>query len=148
MAVTYIPASNRSLISTFGNYYNRSSNAFSGIFGSSTYPLQSLSNMTVSYYQSSTYLIYCNIASSNSTKGSVSITYPWSETSSGTSTIGNNRQATEYYYGSISINANTNYPYTWNGWYTLPSSGTLISNQKSNNIGNGSYTGVWYAVWN
>jgi hypothetical protein len=146
MAQTQIPASNRGLISTFGNYYNRSSNSFSGIFGTATYPQRSLSNLNINYYGTSI-LLYVNAGSSNATKGSVSITYPWSETSSGTSLIGNNRQALLSTYGYIALQANTNYPYGFNGWYTLPVSGTLITTSQAPSVGNGSYTGVWYAVW-
>jgi len=146
MAQTSIPANNRGLISTFGQYYNRTSNSFSGIFGTATYPQRALSNLNIDYYGTST-LLYVNIGSSNATRGSVSITSPWSETSSGTELIGNDRQALSSVYGYIGITANTNYPYVWNGWYTLPSGGSLITTSQGTSVGVGSHSGVWYAVW-
>jgi hypothetical protein len=146
MAQTSIPANNRGLISTFGQYYNRSSNSFSGIFGTATYPQRALSNLNIDYYGTST-LLYVNIASSNATRGSVSITYPFSETSSGTSNIGNDRQVLASYYGYIGIQANTNYPYSFIGWYEYPFGGALISSSQYSSIGIGSYSGVWYALW-
>jgi hypothetical protein len=142
-----IPANNRGLISTFGQYYNRTSTSFSGIFGTATYPQRSLSNLNMNYYNSGAYLYWINIATSNSTKGSVSITSPWSETSSGTSTIGNNRQVYSGVYGNMSITCNVNYGYTFTGWYTLPSGGTLISTGLEQIIGpnNAAINTVWYA---
>jgi hypothetical protein len=147
MAQTQIPANNRGLISTFGQYYNRSSNSFSGIFGTATYPQRSLSNLNMGYFSSGTYMIYVNAASSNSTKGSIAITYPFSQSSSGTSIIGNDRQVHASTYGYIGLQAYTNYGYTWKGWYTLPSGGTFLSDYVGPSIGVGSYTGVWYAQW-
>ena len=142
-----IPASNRGLISTFGQYYNRSSNAFSGIFGTATYPNRGFSDMDISFYDSPYYLYWINIATSNSTKGSVSITNPWSETSSGTSTIGNNRQVYSGVYGSMGITCNLTYPYVFNGWYTAASGGTAIAYSLSENISpNHPYiNSTWYA---
>jgi hypothetical protein len=142
-----IPASNRGLISTFGQYYNRSSNTFSGILGTATYPQRSSSNLNISYYGSGSFLYWINIATSNSTKGSVSITSPWSETSSGTSTIGNNRQAFSGAFGTIAIQCNVNYGFTFNGWYTLPTGGTFIAPGNSQTIGPGHpyINSVWYA---
>jgi hypothetical protein len=142
-----IPANNRGLISTFGQYYNRSSNTFSGIFGTATYPQRALSDLNINYYSSGLYLFWINIATSNSTKGSVSITSPWSETSSGTSTIGNDRQVYSGVYGNISITCNVTYGYTFNGWYTLASGGTSIAPGLEQTIGpNHPYiNSVWYA---
>lgn len=144
-----VPSNNRGLISTFGQYYNRSSNSFSGILGTATYPQRSLSSLNINYYTVGSYVWYINIASSNATKGSVSITSPWSESSSGTSTIGNNRQAYSVVYQNIAITCFTNYGYTFKGWYTLPSGGTLITstNTLSVNINNPMIDTVWYAQW-
>jgi len=145
-----IPATNRGLISTFGQYYNRTSNSFSGILGTATYPNQPLSNTNLGYsaYGTGTgSLFWINIANSNATKGSVSITYPWSETASGTSTIGNNRQIVVGTYGYIGINCFTNYGYTFIGWYTLPTGGTLISSSSSVNIYPDGYTSYLSTVW-
>lgn len=146
MGRTAIPANNRGLISTFGQYYNRSSSSFSGIFGSATYPNRALSNLNMGYVGGG-YCFYLNIATSNSTAGSVSITYPWSETSSGTSLIGNNRQTLTYIHGYIAIMCNVSYGYTFKGWYTLPSGGTLITSTKTVNVyyNDAYYNNVWYA---
>ena len=146
MPLTTVPATNQGLISTYGQYYNRTSNSFSGILGSATYPNRSLSNLYLRYVTSG-YCLYLNIATSNSTKGSVSITYPWSETSSGTSTIGNNRQVLTSIYTYIGITCNLTYGYTFKGWYTLPSGGTQITTAQTFTVAyNNSYVNnVWYA---
>jgi len=142
-------ANNRGLISTFGQYTNRTSSSFSGIFGSATYPNRALSSLNINYYGGapSVYVYWVNIASSNSTKGSVSITYPWSETSSGTGLIGHNRQSFSGAYNYISIQCNVTYGYSFKGWYTLPSGGTLITCANSVNIypTDGYISTVWYA---
>lgn len=150
MGRTLIPANNRGLISTFGQYYGRTSSSFSGIFGTATYPNLALSNRNINYYGSGSYLFYLNLASSNSTKGSVSITYPWSETSSGTSLIGNNRQVFTGAYTSISIACNVVYGYSFKGWYTLPVGGTLITTSNAVNVSytHAYYNSVWYAQFN
>jgi hypothetical protein len=139
----------KSLIGTFGQYYNRSSNSFSGIFGSATYPNRALSNLNMNYVGGG-FCFYLNIATSNSTKGSVSITYPWTETSSGTSLIGHNRQSFSGAFGYINIQCNVTYPYTFKGWYTLPSGGTLITTSNSVNVyPTDTYIStVWYAQFN
>jgi hypothetical protein len=145
-------ANNRGLISTFGQYTNRTSSSFSGIFGTATYPNRALSNLNINYYggNPSVYVFWMNLASSNSTKGSVSITYPWSETSSGTSLIGHNRQSFSGAFGYINIQCNVTYPYTFKGWYTLPSGGTLITTSNSVNVyPTDTYIStVWYAQFN
>lgn len=134
----------RALIGTFGQYYNRTSNSFSGIFGSATYPNRALSNLNLAYVSTGV-CMFLNVATSNSTKGTVSITYPWSETSSGTSTIGNNRQVLTAIYSYINIQCNVAYGYTFNGWWTLPSGGSQISSSNNFSVTAGNYQGVWYA---
>ena len=149
MGRTAMSANNRGLISTFGQYYNRTSNSFSGIFGTATYPNRSLSSLNINYYGGSTsvYMYYLNVATSNSTAGSVTINYPWSETSSGTSTIGNNRQVFTGAYNYIGIQCNVSYGYSFKGWYTLPSSGTQITTQNVYNVNydHPYYNTVWFA---
>ena len=146
MGRTAIGSTNMALIGTFGQYYNRSSSSFSGIFGTATYPNRGLSSLNMNYTNSG-YCFYLNIATSNSSAGSVSITYPWSETSSGTSTIGNNRQVLTNIYGYIAITCNVSYGYSFKGWYTLPSGGTQITSGNSTNIysTDAYYNTVWYA---
>lgn len=150
MGNTLIPANNRGLISTFGQYYNRGGSSFSYIFGFSTYPQRSSSSLNINYYGSGNYLFYLNIGSSNPTKGSVSINYPWSETSITTSVIGNNRQVFTGVYNYIGIQCNVNYGYTFKGWYTLPSGGTLITTQNVSNVNYAHpyQNSVWYAQFN
>jgi hypothetical protein len=144
MGLTTISSTNQGLIGTYGQYYNRTSSSFSGIFGTATYPNRGLSSLNMRYV-SAGYCFYLNVATSNATKGTVSITYPWSETSSGTSTIGNNRQNLTQIYNYIDIRCNVNYGYTFTGWYTLPSSGTLITSQNIYGVTPTNYQGVWYA---
>jgi hypothetical protein len=148
MAQTFIPYNNRGLISTFGQYYSRTSNSVSGIFGTATLPNQALSNVSFNAYGYNGYLLYINIKSTNSTKGNVSITYPFSVTSTGTEFIGNDRQVSEAEYGSIEFQANTTYPYTFNGWYTEETGGTFLSSTSAQSYYDGVYTGLWYARWN
>jgi hypothetical protein len=147
MGYTDIPSTNQALIGTYGQFYNRSSSSFSGIFNFSTYPNRALSSLNMRYVVGGRCL-YLNIASSNPTKGSVSITYPWSETSITTSTIGNNRQVLTQIYGYMDIRCNVNYGYSFKGWYTLPSSGTLITTQNLYSVFTSDYQGVWYAQFN
>jgi hypothetical protein len=84
-----------------------------------TYPTQSFPNTAyVSTYSQAAgqYLFKIQIRSNNGSFGSVSITYPYSETSSGTSFIGNNRQVYNYTYPYITITATRVYPYTFQYW--------------------------------
>lgn len=147
MPKVFIPSNNRGLISTFGNYYNRSSTSFSGILGTATYPQRALSSLNINYYTVGSTVWYINIATSNPTKGTVSITSPWGETSSGTTTIGNNRQAWSGGVTNIFILCTVSYGYTFTGWYTLPSGGTLITstNALNVNVNNPMIDTVWYA---
>lgn len=144
MGLTTISSTNQGLIATYGQYYGRSSSSFSGIFNFSTYPNRALSNLNMRYV-SAGYCFYMNIATSNPTKGSVSITYPWSETSVTTSLIGYNRQVLTQIYNYIDVRCNVNYGYTFTGWYTLPSGGSLITTQNIYSITPSNYQGVWYA---
>lgn len=127
MGYQAITSTNRGLISTFGQYTNRSSNSFSGIMGTATYPQRSLSSLNVDYYVPGNPLIWFNIATNDPVKGYVRILYPWTEESSGTSLIGHNRQAYTGVYSYISITPVANYGYSFNGWWTLPSGGSVIS---------------------
>lgn len=147
MGRTLIPSTSRGLISTFGQYPNRSSSSFSGIFGTATYPQRSLSSLNIDYYTNGNYMFYINIATSNFTKGYARILYPWSEESTSTSLIGNNRQTYTGTYPYIAIACTVNYGYTFTGWYTLPSGGTQITSANSVNIysSDAYYNTVWYA---
>jgi len=59
------------------------------------------------------------IETSNATRGYVEVTAPWSETSSGTTPIGNTKQAFEAYSVNISFQAIANYPYAFAYWIEL-----------------------------
>jgi hypothetical protein len=92
-------------------------------------------------------MFYLNIATSNFTKGYARILYPWTEQSSGTGLIGNNRQTYTGTYPYIAIACTVNYGYTFNGWWTLPSGGTQITSANSVNVyyNDGYYNNTWYA---
>jgi hypothetical protein len=145
-----IPANNRGLISTFGQYSNRNSTSFSGILGTATYPQRSLSNLNIGNYGSGNFLFWLNIANSNASRGFVIITSPWVEQSSGTELIGNNRQVFTGTQPNISISCNVNYGFSFRGWFTLPSGGTLISSSPSNTVrfDHPNFNNVWYAQYN
>lgn len=146
-----IPTTNRGLISTFGQYYNRTSSSFSGIFGTATYPFRSLSNLNINYYGGGTnYMFYLNFASSDAVKGAVSSTYPFSSTASGTNVAGNDRQVFTGVYTYITITCSVTYGYTFKGWYTLPVGGTLITTTNTVNVSytDAYYNNVWYAQFN
>jgi hypothetical protein len=84
-----------------------------------TYPTQPFPNSANigDYAQAAgQWLFQIQIRSNNGSLGSVSITYPWSETSSGTSFIGGSRQAYSYTYPYITISATRVYPYTFQYW--------------------------------
>jgi hypothetical protein len=142
-----IPANNRGLISTFGQYSNRSSTSFSGILGTATFPNRSLSNLNIGNYGSGNFLFWLNIGVNNGENGRVSITSPWSETSSGTTLIGFNRQVFTGTIPSITITAIVNYGRSFSGWHTLPSGGTLITTQQTVNVrfDHPNFNNVWYA---
>jgi hypothetical protein len=150
MGRTLIPSTGRGLISTFGQYYSRTSNSFSGIFGTATYPFRSLSNLNINYYTAGNYMFYLNFASSDAVKGAVSSTYPFSGTASGTNVAGNDKQAYTGTYTYITITCSLNYPYTFKGWYTLPVGGTLITTSATVNVSytDTYYNNVWYAQFN
>jgi len=77
-----------------------------------------LSNFSMNYYNGvNTYLFNLAIQSSNGTRGYVEVIYPWYEASTGTTIIGNNKQAFEAYSGSIDIRATGIYPYSFSYWY-------------------------------
>ena len=147
MAQTVVPANNRGLISTFGNYYSRTSTSFNGILNTATLPNQD-DNSSMGFFSTGDVLLYINVKSTNATKGTVSITYPFSITSTGTEFIGNDQQVSEQTYGEISFQSNAIYPYTFNGWYDAETGGTLLDTNRFQAIFDGVYTGLWYARWN
>ena len=78
-------------------------------------------NLRLNHYQGfGGYLLYNTmIETSNATRGYVEVTAPWLESSSGTTPIGNTKQAFEQYSGNISFQAIANYPYAFDYWIEL-----------------------------
>jgi hypothetical protein len=71
------------------------------------------------------------IKSSNGSRGLVSVDSPWTQSSSGTTTIGTTRQAYEYYSGTIDIRATGIYPFVFNYWYESSSATYYYSSTLS-----------------
>jgi hypothetical protein len=74
----------------------------------------------IDYQGFSGYLLYnTTIETSNATRGYVEVTAPWSETSSGTTPIGNTKQAFEATSFNITFEAVANYPYAFDYWLEI-----------------------------
>lgn len=73
------------------------------------------------------------IKSSNGSRGYVEVIYPWNQSSTGTTTIGNTKQAYEYYGANIDINAVGIYPYTFSYWYESSSANFYYNSTLSFN---------------
>ena len=71
------------------------------------------------------------IKSSNGSRGFVSVTYPWSQSSTGTATIGNTKQAYEYYGATIDISATGIYPFNFSYWYESSSATAYYNSNLS-----------------
>jgi hypothetical protein len=66
------------------------------------------------------YFLYnTSIETSNATRGYVQVTAPWTQTSTGTTPIGNTKQAFEVNSVNITFEAVANYPYAFNYWIEL-----------------------------
>ena len=59
MGLTTVNSTNQGLIGTYGQYYNRGGSSFNYIFGFSTYPQRSSSNMILRYVTTG-YCMYLN----------------------------------------------------------------------------------------
>lgn len=154
MPLSYLPTTNLS-INAFYNYYDAPTthkgvgialNSFSGI----TYPNTGTHNNNMGYYASNSYMFYFKAVNTNGTKGTISITYPWSQSTNTTNGyVGGGKQAFIVAYPYITLSVSTNYGYTFRGWYTAASGGTYINATGVQNI---YYTDtyrdyVWYAQW-
>lgn len=110
-----------------------------------TYPTQTSPARVGLYAQAAgQFLFEIEIRSNNGSFGSVSITYPFSLTSSGTSYIGGDRQVYNYTYPYITISATRVYPRTFQYWQidgggiysysnplnVFPTDSVIINNQK------------------
>ena len=96
-----------------------------------TYPTQSQANANVGDYaqaadQSLAQLkIKCNFAG----RGTAAFTYPWSQSTTGTTYIGTDKQIYTYTYTYFTISATATYPYVFSAWINEVdgSSGTVFS---------------------
>lgn len=125
---------------------------FNTVFGSGSavsYPSYS-SNMKLSLYKGGT-LFYLKVVNTNGTKGTVSITYPWSQSTNVTNGyVGGSKQCLVSIYSYITISVSVNYGYSFKGWYTAATGGTLINSTQNQQV---PYTHayrdfVWYAQYN
>jgi hypothetical protein len=96
-----------------------------------TYPAQSAPYNIADYAQAAgQFLFQIQIRTENAAKGSVAITYPWSESNSVTTDyIGGARQSYSYTYSYITIFATPTYPRTFNSWLIDQTSGTLSTSR-------------------
>lgn len=151
MATTQLTTSNISLRSFF-NYYgaptsNMSTYDVMGYYGTAiTYPYRGVPNLNFGYY-GNTYLFYIQAVNTNNTKGSVSITYPFGQGPSGSS-VGSGKQVVTSTYQYITIQVTVNYGYSFKGWYTSPSGGTLLSTSTTLNVYYTNPTSIWFAQYN
>jgi uncharacterized repeat protein (TIGR02543 family) len=129
---------------TLSQFYNAPTSNISLFNGTDalnyrTYPQQFASappptNLRLGYYRTGTWLFWMKAVNTNGTKGTVEVTSPYSESNSGTNgEVGNGRQFLDSL--SISFRCSVNYGYTFNGWYTAASGGTLVSSSSSVSIG-------------
>lgn len=103
-----------------------------------TYPNQSSPYSVRGGYVNPNFYFYVYVATSNGTKGSVNITYPWSENGS---SVGSTKQVYTGVYSSISISCSVNYGYSFYYWSASYPGGPAISYSNSYDI---SYNGSYY----
>jgi len=83
-----------------------------------TYPTQSQANANVGDYAqaSGQFLFRVKIRGNFSGRGTVEFTYPWSQSTTGNTFIGTDKQTYSYTYSYVTINATPSYPYGFLGW--------------------------------
>ncbi len=151
MALILIPSTNISANTHLFKYWNAPSTNRSWLtLGAATYPTQIISNITfgTGYLLPGFYIFSLRVSTANSAKGSCSITYPWSETSSGSTPIGLNKQIVSFYISYISVTVTAIYPNTFKGWYTQQTGGTLLTTTATVNVFYNNGYDDWYAQWN
>jgi hypothetical protein len=76
-------------------------------------------NFSMDYYNNWSGYSLFNLAikSNNGSRGFVSVDSPWNQSSAGSITMGNTKQAWEPYNGAIDISATGIYPYNFSYWY-------------------------------
>lgn len=147
-----LPSSNLNL-SLFFTYYgaptsNRSLQKVVDATTPITYPGTNPPRM--GFYATNNYLFYLQAMNTNGTKGTIYLTYPWSESATRTSSVvGTGKQVYTAVYQYISLQASANYGYTFKGWYNQFTGGTLISSSSVVNVYyNNPYAGsLWFAQW-
>jgi len=98
-----------------------------------TYPQKSTPPFPMAYNNSSGgYYFYMQFQNSNGTAGSVSITYPFSATSTGT--VGRGSQLNTNSYPFYTVQTNTNYGYFFSYWSVNYPGGTVWSYTNSTNF--------------
>lgn len=151
MSSVLIPATNRTFNTHYFKYWGApTTNLYMGGAGLVTLP-QQVTNITfgTSFITTGSYLFSLRVTTTNSAKGSASIIYPWTETTSGSTPIGYNHQVISGYYAAIQVTVTPIYPNTFKGWYSAYSGGTLYSTSATVNVA--SYNNAlddWYAQWN
>lgn len=144
-------------LSSFFNYYgapgaNRSLYTAISTTTAVTYPSDGTSNLNMGTYATAgSFLFYLKANNTNGTKGTVSITYPWSQSTSVTNgEVGISKQVWTSVYTYITVAVSINYGYSFKGWYTASTGGTLISTATSVNVAfNSTYRdNIWYAQYN
>ena len=97
-----------------------SNNRISNIIPYTVNQLGVASNMRMSVWvgqAGGTFFNY-GIQTSNQTRGTVSVSYPWTQTSTTSGVnIGITRQSFDNYIGNIDVVANAIYPWNFNYWY-------------------------------
>jgi hypothetical protein len=116
-----------------------SQSSLSYLRGTVTYP-----NITSPYtiqgsFNYPNYYFYIYVSSNNSSYGSVNITYPWSESSTGA--VGTTKQVFTGVYSYITISASPVYGRSFSYWSQSYPGGPVISYSNSYNV---SYNGSYY----
>jgi hypothetical protein len=142
-------------VNDFFNYYdapsvNKSVNTATSTASAITWPGLGSNNLNIGYYRGAgNYFFYLKVFNTDGVKGTVSITYPWSQSTSVTNGyVGGSRQAWTPTYSYITVTVSVNYGYTFDGWWTTPSGlGTLISSASTINVFfDSTYRdNIWYA---
>jgi hypothetical protein len=98
------------------------------IKGPFTYPTQGSGPYLIRGSFSNPYAYFwLFVYTNNSSWGSVSIIYPWSETSSGSSPVGANNQVYTGVYGYITIRGNPSYGRSFSYWSATNPGGPVVS---------------------
>lgn len=102
-----------------------------------TYPNQSSPYPLRGSYNNPNYYFWTYAGTSNATKGTVSITYPWSETSTA---VGVTKQVFTGVYSYITIRVNVAYGYSFSYWsYSYPGGPAASYSTSFDVYYNGSY---------